>query len=135
MNRRVEIYIITITRAGSSDSTQATLNSLIVQSGSDAAVADAALALMPGFTCLMPILPAGGYVVYVADSVDMLTVRAGATHTLASVAITADTDADNDTDTASPAKYDFGHLVAMMTRRSMVKVTAEDGFTVRDLYD
>ena len=118
-------YIITITRAENSDSTQATLNSLIVQSGPSAAEAAAALALMPGFTADSD--PAsGGYVVYVAASVEDLTVRAGATHTAASVAITADTDADDDTDTASP--QNMIDLVDDDTKID-VKVTAQDGFT------
>ena len=117
-------YTITIVRAGTSDSTQATLNSLIVQSGSNADADAAALALMPGFTAdAAP--AAGGYVVYIAASVDDVTVRAGATHTLASVAITADTDADNDVDTDSPQTIDL----ADNETEIMVKVTAQDGFT------
>ena len=117
-------YIITIARAGSSDSTQATLNSLIVQSGTSADEEDAALALMPGFTADSD--PAsGGYVVYVADSVAMLTVRAVATHRAASVAITADTDTDSDDTTASPRNIS---LVDDDTKID-VKVTAQDEFT------
>ena len=102
------LFVVEHDIAQAQESEVATLNSLIVQSGSTAADDDAALALMPGFTADAD--PAsGGYVVYVAALVTDVTVRAGATHTGAMVAITADTDADGDTDTDSPEPYFFGH--------------------------
>ena len=112
------LFVVEHNIAQAQESEVATLNSLIVQSGENAGVDAAALALMPAFESdAAP--AAGGYVVYVANDVIGVTVRAGATHTRATVAITADT-------TDSSQNINLGGNTTTVVK---VKVTAQDGFT------
>ena len=106
---------ITITRAGSSDSRQVTLNSLTVTGTTISS-------MMPAF--VPDAAPAAnGYVVYVEPDVDMVTVTAGATHSSATVAITPDAD-DATPGTATITLATDGDNETEI----MVKVTAQDGF-------
>ena len=84
-----QTYTITITRASSSDSTQDTLSSLVVDlAGGNQDAADN-YELMPAFKS--DAAPAGGgYVVYVATDIDMVHVSGTTTHTGATIAITDD---------------------------------------------
>ena len=115
-----EIYTITITRAGGSDSRQATLNSLTV---TDTTISS----MMPAFEAdKAP--AASGYVVYVANAVSSVTVAAVATHNAAAAPAITATNQDG-----TEATVSSGGVVTLddggNTTTVKVKVTAQDGFT------
>ena len=112
-----------IAQAQASDVT--TLNSLTVTNATTNVTGTTISSMMPAF--VPDAAPAGGgYVVYASSGVDMVTVTAGATHTGATVAITADTDEDDAT-VPGPATITLAPGSDNETEIT-VKVTAQDGF-------
>ena len=113
------LFVVEHNIAQAQASDVATLNSLTV---TDTTISS----MMPAF--VPDAAPAAdGYVVYVANAVSSVTVTAGVTHTGSTVGITADTDADNDTNTESPQNITLATGSDNETE-IMVKVTAQDGF-------